>query len=167
MAQLKATYSWARIKRRHLQRKVEQTNFAAGVTVKPPLVENLQCQLKALEIKFVNIRDREVCLRLQCQHQSGECLCRVRVWLLLYEFTGNFNGVQTRTRSRGRRLAATLAWHRPGPQRPQQGALFGLVILHATQDVVQRAHRLRDMRPLVEHHTFGPLAHGRIGNFSA
>jgi hypothetical protein len=49
----------------------------------------------------------------------------------------------------------------------QQRPLLGLVLLHAPQDVVQRAHRVQDVRALVEHHALGAPAHRRVGDLGA
>jgi hypothetical protein len=51
------------------------------------------------------------------------------------------------------------------PQRAEHGALLGLVCLHPLENIVEYAHRLMDVRPLVEHYALGAVSHGSIGDF--
>ena len=55
----------------------------------------------------------------------------------------------------------------PGLQGPHQWALLGLMRLHASQDVVEHAHRIEDVRALVQHDALGPAAHGGVGDLGA
>src|SRR5512132_2396662 len=52
-------------------------------------------------------------------------------------------------------------------QWTQHGAFLGLMRLHPSQNVVECADRLPDVRAFVQHHTLGPFGHCRIGDLCA
>src|SRR5690242_12255631 len=49
-------------------------------------------------------------------------------------------------------------------QAAQQCAFFPLVALHTLQDIVEHLDGLDDVRSLIQHDAFRPLAHHRIAN---
>src|SRR5208282_6153768 len=51
--------------------------------------------------------------------------------------------------------------------RAQARRLLGLVVLHAAQDVVERAHCRDDVRSFVQHHALRTFSHRRVGDLGA
>lgn len=53
----------------------------------------------------------------------------------------------------------------PSPQGAELRGLLVLVPLHARENLIEQLHGLRDVWSLVEHHAFGAIGHGRVGDF--
>ena len=52
-------------------------------------------------------------------------------------------------------------------QFPEHRTFLGLVASHSPQDIIEDTDGTHDMNSLVQHHAFGPVAHGGVCNLSA